>query len=186
LDFSFEVKNLGPAIADQTDAGVFLSLDSILDEEDEFIIEFFTNSLAKDVTQAFTGTLNIDQSDLEAGEYFLLLVADYEEIEFENDEDNNLSSVKLDIGPQEPSDLLFESNVSVTPLSVSKGFNFRAIYNIRNLAFGKADESVIKYYLSTDSVLTETDILISELEIVSLNRGEMLEIDDILTIPDNS
>ena len=44
---------------------------------------------------------------------------------------------------------------------------------------------MIKYYLSSDSVLTESDILISELEIVSLNRGEMLEIDDILTIPEN-
>lgn len=137
---------------------LFLSADTIADSNDYLVSSQNIPSLFGSETFETTHDFIIPNS-LEAGPYFLICVADYDNKLGENDEENNARFVSLYIEPAAID--LRTTNLSVSPGQASSGDRIRLDCLVENTGSSPTNSSSnLGYYFSVDSILDASDLLV--------------------------
>ncbi len=142
--------------------GSYLSTDSTLDETDVLLTGQTVNSLS-----TFEKHTGVDFGDIEtntpAGDYYLIVYADYLEVLPELDTSNNFGIVPLEIKASLPPDVVVDSIwYRYSENTYSPGDRFDLFYDVANLGSEDADWFFSGIYLSTDSILDIDDVLLDE------------------------
>lgn len=156
-------KNLGGGTAPPTETAFYLSTNAALDAADVLLGTRTVPALSGGQTSTSTTTLVIP-SGMASGFYYLIAKADYTSSVVELSETNNTGATQFRIGPD-----LSVSVVNV-PSIVTRGTPFTTSDTTRN------DGSVVgptttSYYLSTNSTLDASDVLLGSRSVGSLATG---------------
>ena len=160
------VKNIGTGSTDgQFFLGYYLSLNKTINTADVYLGFDFINTLSAGNQSAESATFDLDQYDLNEGEYYVGLIADFNSRVTESNENNNTcrkENPKIIIG-SEP-----EAEESITDITVSCGSISQSSNTITlSNAFVKnngnqaiTDGFFIGLYLSEDQTITTDDYLV--------------------------
>lgn len=164
------LRNEGDRIETPFEVWVVLSADDIYDAEEDAIVDVRTfegmeDGQFSDVVVDLSETGFDVPADLEAGNYFVYLVADPAGVINECQESNNVerSTNNLEVDPDiafKP-DLLVEDVAFPEGLEVNQGQNINYSFRIKNEGEGDAEIFKIAVWLSADQELSEDDQVIS-------------------------
>jgi len=164
--------------------GYYLSINTTFDGDDipldDDYVQTLTSGDYNDEVQ------NVDiPSDISAGTYYILFVADHEYDVAEDDEYNNVNYVQITVTTP-PSDLVVQ-NQSVTPLTFEAGDRPHLECTVKNIGSGTTGSSSrVGYYLSTNTTYDSYDVGLDDDGISILDPGETDDELDNPTIPDNT
>jgi len=162
------VKNIGTgSTSAQFFLGYYLSKNNQINTNDVYLGFDFINTLNAGSQTAESATFNLDSYDLEEGEYFVGLIADFNSRVTESNEANNTCrkvNPKIIIGsePEEPEQELI-TDLSVTCGTVSQSINSITLSNAFVTNSGNqavTDGFFVGLYLSEDQNVTTDDHLI--------------------------
>ena len=179
LIVSFEVANIGEVLSNPTSLNIYISTDTLIDENDINLTNYAQNltSILPDENISFEN-INITIPEIELGNYYLLLFADTDSIISENNEDNNLSYFSF-IVRDSLSDLNI-LNETINNTNIFLGENVEISFDIENIGGVFADSTSLSFYISEDENLDlETDILLTNIHIDTLQIDSILNFNDI-------
>jgi hypothetical protein len=103
------------------------------------------------------------------------------------DDKNNIRRVQYNIQEKQTEQKAYDLAVSVPfgVLSSSAGDSVSIVYTVENLQDDIPGSSVIRYYLSSDEVISDQDMLLDTRVLPAIDEGELREIVDTLVIPSN-
>ncbi len=158
-------RNIGGGYAGATKTRFYLSADSVPDASDLLLGSRAVSGLAAGASSTGSTSLTIP-SGTAAGSYYILAKADATDLVIEAHEINNTAGVSIMIGP----DLIISS------LTVPSGAEAGAMLNVkfvtRNSAVGgNAPASTTSFYLSPDSILDGSDVLLGRKTVPALAAG---------------
>ena len=148
--------NQGNALASPATLGYYLSTDQTLDAGD-VLLTSNTGSVYGGNSSARYATLTIPTGTA-VGSYYILFVADYLNQLAETNETNNLTATPLQIVAPVV-DLLISQPYLTPGVSVPNGAINTSCY-IQNQGNSQASSSNLGYYLSTNTVLDASDVLL--------------------------
>lgn len=122
-----------------------------------------------------------------AGTYYVLFYADHEDLELERNETNNIATQTITImgNPLHQSDVIVEHpNILTNNLIV--GASTVVDCSIKNQGWVSTDTANTGYYLSTDTLLDNTDLLIGSSMMTPINTNDTLLQTATITIPINT
>jgi subtilase family serine protease len=155
--------------------GFYLSANSVLDAADPFLGDRAVPGLGANVTSTVTTSLQIP-SGTAPGSYYLLAKADRAGVVPESDESNNTRVASIRIGP----DLTVTASA---PTSASAGSSFTATDTTKNPGADAAPASSTRFYLSINSALDSSDVLLGSRPVPALTAGASHAGSVTLTIP---
>lgn len=178
-----EVANLGPSPSAPFDVGVYLSADDQRDPLDVRLLSWSLTSLLGGATFSASESLQIPVTTV-AGEYFLLCVADDQAAFLEAVEENNViaSIAPLLIAEAERPDLVMES-VTFGAVEVQAGQPVPVDDTVRNVGVELSGSFRVGVYLSVDALITPSDVLIGQRQVLSLDVGVLDSGSGSLTVP---
>lgn len=144
-------RNLGAGAAGPSTTALYLSTNLSLDASD-IRLQPSRSVLGLGANEFSTGTTTVTLPDVAAGNWFLFANADDGNAVPETQELNNVRWTTLQIGP----DLTFltvsapSSGVSGTSITVSD--------TVRNIGAADAPATIVRYYLSANSILDASDV----------------------------
>jgi subtilase family serine protease len=159
--------------------GIYLSLDVVITASDTRIGYRTVSSLASGASSTADTAVTIPTS-IAAGTYYLGVIADYGNAVKESDETNNaLAGDRITIiGPD-----LTATAVS-GPSSVRVGASMTLDYTVKNGdGGGNADWSYVGLYLSTDNVITTSDIRLGYHYVAAMAAGAAISSQNTVTVP---
>ena len=164
ISVSDSTKNqtLEPAGASST--GFYLSANSVLDAADVFLGARSVEPLGAGVTSTGPTPLQIP-SGTAPGSYYIVAKADQAGTVLESDESNNTRLVNIRIG----TDLTVSAWSA--PSSASAGSSVSVTDTTKNAGADTAPASTTKYYLSTNSSLDASDVLLNSRPVLALIPG---------------
>lgn len=112
--------------------------------------------------------------------YYILYRADAEQQIAESNENNNNALRSLSISGSLP-DLIIQNQSA--PISALIGSTITLSCRVRNQGSAVAAASALKYYFSTDILLSVNDILLGESSITTIAAGSFSDISKSLTLP---
>ncbi|MBC3542413.1 CARDB domain-containing protein [Rufibacter sediminis] len=180
---SFYLYNLGNTTATSSNVGIYLSTNTTLESSDVFIGSSTGNALTGDNYVTHYPSVTIP-SNTAAGTYYVLFVADYLGTITESNENNNIANVAISVVT--PSIDLEVQSANLTATSVSAGNPVTATATIYNLGNTMAASSNIGYYLSTNSTLDATDVLVGFANGGAISAGYYDYRSASITIPANT
>ncbi|MBH8568409.1 T9SS type A sorting domain-containing protein [Microvirga sp. STS02] len=158
ISMSCYILNTGNATAASSSVGFYISTNNTLDANDVLLTSQYGGSLTTTYSSSRYGTAAIP-TGLTPGTYYILFVADYQGQVAETNETNNVASVAITVAPpgvdlivQQPS-LYYTSTVAGGTVQASA-----SIYNQGNVT---ATSSTMGFYLSTNTTLDASDVLLS-------------------------
>ncbi|WP_414569783.1 CARDB domain-containing protein [Nostoc sp. CCY 9925] len=154
LEVSYQVKNQGTgSSASYHQTKFYLSTNTTLSNDDTYLdSDYFFSSIAAGAYSASTTTLNIGNS-IAAGNYYLLYQADGNNNIAESNESNNIVAKAIAI---KKADLIIQNAINPTVGSV--GGSLEVSYQVKNQGAGSAGYHQTKFYLSTNTTLSNDDI----------------------------
>ena len=159
------VKNQGLATVAASVTGFYLSTNATFDESDRFLGNRAVGSLAPSATDSASTQVTIPP-ETPAGGYYLLAVADVNNTVVESLENNNTKYFNfLRIGP----DLIVTAVTA--PTSAAAGTSITAGDTTKNQGAEAAPASVTSFYLSTNSGLDGSDVLLGQRPVSLLGPG---------------
>lgn len=181
INVSSTARNQGLAIATYTTVGFYLSTDSVWDVADTLLaISTSSATIAVGSNSTRSGTITIPAAT-PYGSYYVLCKADYAQLETEALETNNVWPLPLVITQSRP-DLAAVSPVLNQTL-VSQGMSVSGSVKIYNYGGVNAPASSLGLYLSTDSLYSAGDIIVSSANIGTITPGGFSTINISATIP---
>lgn len=183
LDVTVTTHNIGLGVAAESTLTLYISEDDVLDAADvqigsDLVEQLLTNS--NTVNQ-----LSITIPDLVPGNYFVISVNDEGNVVEEVDENNNVSSVALEVGEPIFPDLAISSLAIANP-SVNAGNDVTVTAQVDNIGDNRSDETVIAFYLSNDEVFDATDVVLGTEIVDPINSQNGLSIQGSFTIPNTT
>jgi subtilase family serine protease len=161
--------------------GYYLSTNTTLESMDIFLSESSEINLLAGGTTPISAAFGVPINTI-PGTYYILIVADYNNVLLESNEANNLNFVRITVEAP-PIDLVIQSP-SLSKVTLHHGSTVTASSTIANMGTLIASSSNIGYYLSTDSVFNATDdIALYTSEGNVLAAGSSIARTDVLTIP---
>jgi subtilase family serine protease len=163
LSFSYRVDNAAglPVVASKS--GIYLSADATITTADQLLAIDDVASLLAGGFSIETGKVTLP-SGLAAGTYYIGVIADYAKSVPEINEANNTSaSIAFTIG----SDL----QVKTAPAATWNAGQIDFSYQVHNGGTTAAPVSTAGIYLSTDSTITTSDILLTTDQVAALASG---------------
>jgi subtilase family serine protease len=159
LTLSVTVYNGGTAVANGGKTGYYLSPDSLLNSSD--VLLGFTAGNTIQVGASAANSISVTMpSTLQAGNYYVLYIADYAGEILESNESNNKASRLLGVtaqsGGSQVVDLTIQAT-TVSPSPVTAGNNVNLTSLIFNSGNAQASSSRVGYYLSLDTILGSSD-----------------------------
>jgi subtilase family serine protease len=152
------IYNLSGTTATSSNVGYYLSSDATLDASDVLLGNSTGSNLAVGGYSSRTSYVQLP-ANTAAGAYYVLFVADYQNAVSESNENNNVSSVYLNVAPSTV-DLIIQQ-ASATPTSTAPGNVLSLSCYITNQGNTTAAYSSVGYYLSTNTTLDANDQLLS-------------------------
>lgn len=155
---AFDIINTGEVASAASTVRVYLSDDNVSDNGDEEVGSQSIEAINANGTASISVFAKVPVTTLE-GAHFFLIKADADNAVQESDESNNESAVSVTVNPPLPSDL------TITELSLSEptsplGGSVTVNATIRNLAANDALTSMLAFYISSDEVLDNVDVLL--------------------------
>ena len=167
--------NVGGATTPPTSTRFYLSTDGTLDASDVLLGSRAVAALAPGASDTGSVTVTIP-AGTPTGYYYLIAKADGDDAIAELNESNNIASRALNIGP----------DLTVTALSAPSGGAGAPITvtdTVRNQGGGAAPATNTRFYLSVDSVLDASDVLLGSRAVAALAPGASDTGSVTLTIP---
>ncbi|MDZ8081864.1 MAG: CARDB domain-containing protein [Nostoc sp. DcaGUA01] len=154
LEVSYQVKNQGTgSSASYHQTKFYLSTNTTLSNDDTYLdSDYFFSSIAAGAYSASTTTINISNS-IAVGNYYLLYQADGNNNIAETNESNNIVSKAISI---KKADLIIQN--AINPSVGSVGGSLEVSYQVKNQGVGSAGYNQTKFYLSTNTTLSNDDI----------------------------
>jgi subtilase family serine protease len=169
-------KNQGGGTADPSRTQFFLSTDASLGVSDMLLGSRDVPSLAAGAGSSATTTVTIPQGT-SAGSWYIIAKADGEGVVAETSESNNTYSKYIKIGPD------LDITAMSASASASAGQTIAITDTTKNQGGGTADPSRTQFYLSTDSTLDASDILLGSRDVMSLAAGAISSGSTTVVIP---
>jgi len=170
-------RNQGTGMAQASATGFYLSINTILDAADIRIGTRSVSSLGPGATEAASTTVRIPLSTL-AGSYYVLAKADWEGAVVENTETNNTRvSSAIKIGP----DLAITTVTG--PATAAPGSAVSVSDITKNQGAGNAEPSTTRFYLSMNTVLDGSDVVLGARAVPLLGDGASSSVTTSLTLP---
>nr|WP_245119648.1 CARDB domain-containing protein [Hymenobacter volaticus] len=151
------VYNQGNSSAASSSVGYYLSADNTLSSNDILVGSTFGSTLTGNSSNYRSGSITIPASTA-IGTYYVFFVVDYQNLVIETNENNNATSTTLNIVA--PGVDLVLTQPSLSPTSAGAGIPFNAFVTINNQGNSATQSSNVGYYLSTDNVLSASDVLL--------------------------
>ena len=181
FNVAFDLINQGEIEAPNHTVTYYLAKDQQTLGEDQVIGETSISTINAGETLSVNESLTIP-STTEDGSHFLVFRADSKNDVTEKNEDNNI--VFIDVNIQNLPDLSI-TDALINPQLVAFGQTVSMITTILNNGVEAAGESVMRYYLSSDSLISEGDLVFEQVvNIPELAVGEQVELGASLDIPE--
>ncbi len=179
---SFAVINQGQGTSVASKVCVYLSENNQFEIANDVLLgETSIDNILPEGNQAINLNLPIPVNTL-SGSYFVLFVADCENVVDEIEESNNIATTTITITTPE-SDLIVE-NISVIPDSVGAGDEVSLTYDISNIGLGIASQTDVCIYLSVNSTFEPLqDIPLRELPLEAIEGSGSFSLTTNATIP---
>ena len=173
------VHNQGIRAVSNTDLGYYLSTDTLHDNGDVYLGASPVGTLqgGDSSVQQLVVTIPIATT---TGNYYLLYYADHQVTRAETDKTNNMAYVALAITEPEPDLRIRQANLASNTITVGRTvFTGGSLENIGSAVSGSC---TIGYYLSTDSVYSANDILLTTDNNSGLGAGNSLALYSNITL----
>jgi subtilase family serine protease len=157
INMSCYIANTGNAVAPSSSVGYYISTNATLDASDILLTSQYGGALTNTYSSSRYGTAAIP-TGLTPGTYYILFVADYQNQVSENNETNNVASVAITVAP--PGVDLVVQQEGVYPSSSVAGGTTQASASIYNQGNVTATSSNMGFYLSTNTTLDASDVLL--------------------------
>jgi subtilase family serine protease len=178
LSYSLKVTDL--SLTQPFPVKITLSADTIPDPTD-ILLENDTAFYSYYGT--INGYLNGAVPSINSGNYFIIFHIDPGNIIQEINELNNIRKTPLFIKPYETDIQLYPPSIN---LNQTMGSVIPLIYSTYNLKGGNCPSFSTAYYLSADTVLDNSDILVDSTNINGINGNQNIYTRDTITIPLNT
>lgn len=178
-----EVANQGTVASAPFEVGVYLSADTERDAQDVRLLSWSLMTLAAGETISASDSLQVPVTT-QAGEYHLLCVADDQGAFLEEAEENNVvaSTATLLVDEAERPDLVIES-VNFGAVEVQAGQSILVDDAVRNVGVEMSGAFRMGIYLSDDALITPSDVLIGQRQVLDLEVGALDPASGSLTVP---
>jgi subtilase family serine protease len=163
IEVTETTQNIGTGAANASTTGFYLSTNSLLDASDLRIGSRTVPALAPGGSSARTTTLTLPAAGV--GTWYLLVNADDDRTIAETQETNNTRALTLLIGPD-----LTVSSFSL-PFTVTAGGTVAISDTVKNSGASDAGASVVRFYLSSNTVLDADDQLLGGRGVPALAAG---------------
>ncbi|WP_221643013.1 S8 family serine peptidase, partial [Nostoc sp. 2RC] len=152
IEVSYQVKNQGTGSAGYQQTKFYLSTNTTLSNDDIYLGSDYLSPIAAGASSGSTTTININNS-IAVGNYYLLYQADGNNYIAESNENNNIVAKAIAI---KKADLIIQN--AVNPSVGSVGESIEVSYQVKNQGTGSAGYQQTKFYLSTNTTLSNDDI----------------------------
>ena len=176
-----KVTNNGSTEAENVSVGFYISTDPFIDAGDQLLgggKVSVTVSGGETVDVPITSALTVPT--LSPGIYYLGVLADDNDGFVECDETNNHAFIEFEISGVSTCtlpDLIIDNISGPTTASVGEIVGDRVSAIIRNKGGARAEGASVGYYLSTDDIITTTDILLTDGQTgVSINPTDWVDV----------
>ena len=179
---TFDVHNIGDANAAGSVAGVYLSTNSIISTADTLLTtKSFASHTAGKYYNDVSASVTLPSWVVEGQTYYIGVIADYDDKIAESKEGNNESSsssndgsgvaVTIPTGSTGSPDLTAE-DVKVADTSPGAGDTTTVTFDVHNIGDANAAGSVAGVYLSTNSIISTADTLLTTKSFASHTAGK--------------
>ena len=172
-------KNQGGAAAGASTTMFYLSVNGGIDEDDVVLGGRNVPPLAPGASSSGSTTVTIPEGTA-SGNYYLIALADGEDVVAETSETNNTYARLITIGTD-----LRVSFLSA-PLTAGAGQNISITDTTQNQGGGSADPSTTQYYLSANTLVDASDTLLGGRSVPSLAPGASSSGSATVTIPSST
>ena len=181
------VKNQGSANAGSSTAKIYLSTNTIISSSDTYLGYISVGSLSAGQSKTYSTTVTIPSSVTTGSTYYLGVIADANSVVVESDENNNDDRyTAITIGSSTPTQTwtptwtptptqtqyqpdLAISSLSCSPTNPEAGKGVTVRMTINNWGNGNAGASTAKIYLSTNSLISSSDIFLKSFSVIPLS-----------------
>lgn len=168
VSISCIVKNTGTGDANSSTLKYYLSSNPTYGSSDILLGTDGVNELSPNGTDSEGTSFSLSDTAT-PGTYYVLFVADANDDSEESNENNNISFQSFTV---QQADLVVQ-NAQINPSSVNQGENITLSCSVKNNGNVSASSSKLRYYLSTNSSLSNNDALFSQSNSVgSLSAGQ--------------
>ncbi len=169
VTLSYYVNNLlGNVVAGGSTSGIYLSTDSTITTSDTLVATDGVQSISSGYKEYEQANVTIPGT-LAAGTYYIGVIADYNNAITESNEANNSSpGVAIAVTATGLPDLDVLGAVTPGSYSVTKGETVKLSFDVYNVGNVTAGASTTGIYLSTDSIITTSDTLLSMDSVASI------------------
>lgn len=174
--------NMGTADATPFTAGIYLSNDETLDDDDLLLGTQYVAMLKKGISINYQSVLNIP--DAYSGNLYLIVCADINNTVNEIKETNNIKVLSVEVN-RRPGISIADLCVEIIsiPEVVNATSDFTAKWNVKNEGMADAGTFINAIYISNDAALSSDDQIISNEVISSLSAKSETECEFVLNIP---
>ncbi len=167
VSVSYTVTNNGAGASSASYVKFYLSTDTTIAASDIYLGQRSVGGLASGASSSATTSLLIPQS-VTLGTYYIGAIADATNTNTESNESNNTRASSA-VAVSGSIDLVV--SVLSGPASVTKIITFNLSNTVKNNGTGASNGSYTRFYLSTDTNITTSDIYIGQRYVVSLASG---------------
>lgn len=183
LTVDLVARNLGPAAAPGFRMAVYLSVDALFDGSDVRLGFWSVPGLAVGADASAGGSLAVPLNTL-AGVWRVLLAVDDVNALGEPDETNNVAVAPEPLVVEPPTLAnLAPVALSFQPFTVQAGTTVQVSDSVRNTGVGVAGAFRVGVYLSDDTAVTTSDVLLGYRTLTSLDPGVRDDAVGDLTVP---
>ena len=158
VTLSCSIYNIGAGVATSSNVGYYFSTDATLDATDVLLGNSTGYALSPGLSNYRSITATIPATTA-PGNYYILFAGDYLNQVSESNENNNVASVNVTVTP--PSVDLTILQPSVTPTSTAVGTPIYMSCYILNTGNAVATSSSVGFYISTNTTLDASDVLLT-------------------------
>ena len=179
------VTNTGNVNIGISSVAFMLSKDQSFDEADLLLSNSDNTVVPAGATASLSQSITIPPS-VAPGEYYLLLVADYQEQVQESDESNNVAFLEMTIleNGAVPADVVIESTFS-TSTEIRIGEPLDLTFDLSNIGETTTSSVGIAYLLSKDSEQDASDLLVALSTTEALEAGQEITVEESITLPNS-
>ena len=158
LNMNCFINNQGNSVASSSSVGFYLSNDATLDATDQLLTSQYGGLLYTNYPSQRYGTAAVP-NNLAPGTYYILFVADFQNQVAETNEGNNVSALSFTVNP--PGIDLVIQQEQLYPTNTVAGNTVQANCAILNQGNVTAASSTVGFYLSVNTTLDASDVLLS-------------------------
>ena len=181
VGLSCYVTNQGNATASSSNVGYYLSADATLSANDVLLGSSYGGSLTGGSYGSYRSISATVPTATTPGSYYVLFVADYQNLVPESNKANNVSALNLTVVT--PSVDLTVLQAQVNPTTVTAGSFVTSSAYVANQGNTTAAGSRLGVYFSTDATLSANDVLLATENVAVLSAGNSYYVYPQFAIP---